>query len=208
MLIDILCRALWSGFSTTTFGFGILTLLNVRTSTIQWVFINLIVSAGVGIVYPGLQFGILSACQERDSAPAMSVYCFCRGLGSTLGMAVGGVILQNQLLVKIRAYPNLAAQAEEYSKDASAQAELLRTMTGSANKTNLVQAYADSLKVVWTVMCVAAGVGLRLSCFIEHSPLDSSGEKGAETEMQTEAVNNDKDIGSNVEEKKFPIDEG
>jgi hypothetical protein len=36
----------------------------------------------------------------------------------------------------------------------------------------LVQAYADSLKVVWVVMCGLAGLGLLASLLIQDYPLD------------------------------------
>jgi MFS family permease len=164
--------AVWFGWTVTILGMGILYLLNVNTSTVAWIFLNLVPGIGTGALYPALQFSIQSACADKDLAAAVSMYSFFRSLGQTLGVAIGGIVLQNQLVIKIRAYPNLAAQAVEYGRDASGLARILNAMPQGQNKIDLVQAYADSLKVVWVVMCGLAGLGLLASLLIQDYPLD------------------------------------
>ncbi|EPE26755.1 MFS general substrate transporter [Glarea lozoyensis ATCC 20868] len=164
--------AVWSGWLISILGLGILYLMDVHTTTVQWVFLNLVAGIGTGFLYPALQFSIQSACKDEDLASAVSMYSFFRAVGQTLGVAVGGVILQNQLAVKISAYPALAPMAKRYSQDATALAHLLRDMADSQDRRDLVQAYADSLKVVWIVMCGLAGLGFIISLLIKDYPLD------------------------------------
>jgi Major Facilitator Superfamily len=164
--------AAWSGWAVTVFGMGILFLLDVNTSTVEWILLNLIPGLGTGALYPALQFSIQSACADEDLAAAVSMYSFFRSLGQTLGVAIGGVVLQNQLVIKIGKYPKLAAHAVEYGRDASGLARILSAMPPSQDKMDLVQAYADSLKMIWVVMCGLAGLGLLVSLLIKDYPLD------------------------------------
>jgi len=162
----------WSGWTISMLGLGILYLLDVNTTTVQWVFLNLVAGIGTGFLYPAHQFGIQAATSDKDLAAAVSMWSFTRSVGQTLGVAVGGVILQNQLLQKLRAYPNLAAKGAEYSHNAVALASLLRDMPDTPDRADLKQAYADSLKVVFAVMCGLCGVGLLLSLLVKDYSLD------------------------------------
>jgi MFS family permease len=164
--------AVWSGWLISTLGLGILYLMDVHTTTVQWIFLNLVAGIGTGFLYPALQFSIQSACEDEDLASAVSMYSFFRAVGQTLGVAVGGVILQNQLAIKISGYPQLAHLASAYSQDATALAQMLRGMPDSQDRQDLIQAYADALKVVWIVMCGLAGAGFLVSLLIKDYPLD------------------------------------
>jgi hypothetical protein len=185
--------AVWSGWLISILGLGILYLMDVQTTTVQWIFLNLVAGVGTGFLYPALQFSIQSACKDEDLASAVSMYSFFRALGQTLGVAVGGVILQNQLAVKIGSYPSLAPMAKAYSQDATALAHMLRTMPDSPDRQNLVQAYADALKVVWIVMCGLAGAGFLVSLLIKDYPLDrfvpaAQAVEGEKTKVDDEEV--------------------
>lgn len=164
--------AVWSGWLIAILGLGLIYIMDVHTTTVQWIFLNLAAGVGTGFLFPAMQFSIQSACADEDLAAAVSMYSFFRSVGQTLGVAVGGVILQNQLVVKISAYTHLKAMASEYSKDAVALAQILKAMPLGQDRTDLTQAYADALKVVWAVMCGVGGCGFIASLFIKHYPLD------------------------------------
>jgi MFS family permease len=66
----------WSGWTVTVLGMGILYILDVNTSTVQWIFLNLILGIGTGALYPDMQFSIQSACAEEDLTAAISMYSF------------------------------------------------------------------------------------------------------------------------------------
>ena len=69
-------------------------------------------------------------------------------------------------------YPLLAPMAGEYSKDATALVSIIKNMTEGVEKTQLKQAYADSLKIIWVVMCALAGSALIASCFTKGYSLE------------------------------------
>ena len=99
-------------------------------------------------------------------------YSFIRVFGQSLGVAVGGVVFQNQIQMKLSKYPLLASSAWEYSKDATALVSLIQGMEAGTEKTQLVQAYADSIKTIWVVMAALSGAVFVSSIFVKEYSLD------------------------------------
>ena len=164
--------AIWSGWVLTTFGTGILYLLDVNTTTVQWVFLNLVSGLGMGILFPSMNFALQAATINKDLAFAVALFSFFRAFGQAIGVAVGGVIFQNQLKKKLLTYPLLAPMANAYSSDASGLVQIIKTMQQGPARLQLIQSYADSLKSVWIVMCALAGVALLSSFLIRGLDLD------------------------------------
>ncbi|KAL8749869.1 MAG: hypothetical protein Q9199_007429 [Rusavskia elegans] len=166
MLITVTGRyrwAIWAGWVLTVLGTGLLCLLDVDTSTVAWIFINLVGGLGMGMLFPSMAFAIQASQTNEDLAFAIAMFSFFRAFGQAIGVAVGGTVFQNQMKSKLLAYPALAAKAEEFSKDASSLVQIIKSMQDDAMKQNLQHAYTDSLKVVWATMCGLAAVGLILS---------------------------------------------
>lgn len=155
--------AIWAGWVLTVLGTGLLCLLDVDTSTVAWIFINLVGGLGMGMLFPSMAFAIQASQTNEDLAFAIAMFSFFRAFGQAIGVAVGGTVFQNQMKSKLLAYPALAAKAEEFSKDASSLVQIIKSMQDDAMKQNLQHAYTDSLKVVWATMCGLAAVGLILS---------------------------------------------
>ncbi|KAK5100972.1 hypothetical protein LTS08_004578 [Lithohypha guttulata] len=164
--------AVWSGWLLSVLGLGVMWLLDVDTTVVQWVFLNLTVGVGTGFLYPAHQFSIQAATEDRYLAPAVSMWSFFRTVGQALGVAIGGVILQNQLQDNISSYPPVAENATAYSHEASSLAAALRLMSPSQGRSDLKQAYADSLKVVWVTLCGIAALGFCISLLVKDYPLD------------------------------------
>ena len=165
--------ALWSGFTITVLGLGIMYLLAPGTNIPAWIFLNIVPGLGTGMLYPALQYAVQSSASDEDTASAVSMWSFFRALGQSFGVAVGGTVLQNQLYVKFTAYPALAPQAAEYASDAAALAQVIYGMPpDDQRKVMLVQGYSDALDVLWVVLCGLAGLGLSLSLVVRHVSLD------------------------------------
>lgn len=163
--------AIWSGWVFTVAGTGLLYLLDVHTTTVSWIFLNLVPGLGTGMLFSGMAFAIQASATNRDLAFAVAMFSFFRAFGQAMGVAVGGTVFQNTMKKKLLAYPALAPKAEEYSQDAASLVQIIKgfTSTGAMGghpgepdvvRAQLVQAYADSLKVVWLTMCGLAAVAL------------------------------------------------
>ncbi|KAJ9615246.1 hypothetical protein H2200_001320 [Cladophialophora chaetospira] len=189
--------AIWTGWAVTTLGVGLLVLLDVDTKIRQWIFIDLVSGIGLGILFPGLQFQVQAASNNKDMAFAVAMFVFFRSFGQALGVAIGGVIFQNQMVAKLQAYPAYAARAGELAKDAAALVEIIKQTPEGVRKLELMTAYTDSLRTVYIVMCALAGVCLVASLAIKGYDLNV----GLETEQGLIAGKKEKHGEKEVQEK-------
>ncbi|TVY16477.1 Efflux pump FUS6 [Lachnellula arida] len=171
--------AIWTGWSLSVLGMGLLYLLGPHTTIPQWLFMNLVPGLGLGMLYCSLSYGAQAGAEEKDVAYAASMYTFSRSFGQCIGLAIGGAIFQTQFAVKLKAYPALASQASSLAKEASALVQIVKAMDkDSPERAMIVEAYADSLKVVWAIMAGLAFISLVTSAFAEG--LDINREPEAE----------------------------
>ncbi|MCJ1302329.1 hypothetical protein MMC08_005132 [Hypocenomyce scalaris] len=155
--------ATWSGWALTTIGTGLLYLLDVNTSTVAWVFLNLVSGVGMGMLFTCMAQAIQASAANRDLAFAVAMFCFFRAFGQAIGVAVGGTVFQNQIKHKLLTFPALAPMADAYSKDASSLVQIIRAMPAGNDKMDLRQSYADALKIVWLTMCGLSAAAAVLS---------------------------------------------
>lgn len=165
--------ALWLGWSLTIIGMGLMTLLDVHTSTVAWVFVCLVGGLGTGVLFPSMAFAIQAAASGEDTAYAVSLFSFFRAFGQAFGVAIGGVIFQNALQTKLSAVHGLSGSASEYAKNSVALVQVIRMMPeGAEGREELLEAYADALRVVWMAMIGFAVAGGLASLWTEGLSLD------------------------------------
>ena len=157
--------AIWIGWVLTTLGSGLLILLEPSTTIPKWVFLNVTVSIGTGMLFPAMALAVQAASRPQDSGHSIAFYAFIRVFGQSFGVAIGGVIFQNQIKQKLLGYPFLAPMAAEYSKDATALVSIIKAMAEGTEKTQLVEAYSDSLHMIWIIMCIMSAVAGVASAF-------------------------------------------
>jgi hypothetical protein len=162
----------WVGWIASTLGLGVMILLDVDTSVVKWLFITLTTGVGLGLLYTSLAIINQAAASEENMPFAISLFIFARCMGQCLGVAISGTIFQNQMRQNLLNTSTLADRAVEYSRDASSIVAILRFMPDDQAKTDLIQAYADSLKIVWAVFCALSGVLTIASLFVKHVSLD------------------------------------
>jgi len=183
--------ALWTGWVFATFGAGILYLLDRTTSVPAWIFLNLPIGIGTGMLFPGMALSIQAACVPRLNAVAAAFFSFLRTFGQSIGVAVSGVIFQNVLRDKLAALPLWAARADELSRDATIVVDMIKAMEDGEAKTQMVDAYADALRMIWVSLIAMAGVSLILSFTVKGYSLNQEFESqqafvGRSGEAQTE----------------------
>lgn len=162
----------WIGWFLSTLGLGICILLDVHTTTQQWFFETFILGIGLGLLYTSLAIiNQAGANNDRLMAAAISLFIFARMLGQALGVAIAGVIFQNQMRSNLLG-TSLSSLADEYSKNASSLVTTISSMPDGVGKSELIKAYADSLKIVWAVFCALSGVAGIGSLFLRHVSLD------------------------------------
>jgi hypothetical protein len=184
----------WVGWFFTTLGMGLLILLKPDTSTVAWVFLNLVGGIGTGMLFPAMALAVQASAAVKDQAYAANMFSFFRAFGQTLGVAIGGVIFQNQMKKKMLTFPLLANMADEYSKDAAGLVQIIKSMPAGAMKDQLRESYTDALKYIWIVMLVLSAVSLFATLFIDEFDMN--------TELDTERGFKDKDKLKDVEKEE------
>jgi MFS family permease len=179
--------ALWVGWALTCLGIGLLTLLDEETSVVQWVFIQGVSGLGIGCLFPSISIAVQASVPQREVGVAATLVLFFRSLGQALGVAVGGVILDNQLrrhlssafLAGIR-NPTTTATSETSDDhgralNAATLVEILNHLpTDSPEAMEVRRALVKSFRVIWIVMCAFAGLNLVASLFVREYGLDQA----------------------------------
>lgn len=186
--------AIWIAWAITTCGFGLLYLLDPDTSIPAFIFLNVPVAIGTGMAFTSMSLGIQAAGRPQDAGHSITFYTFIRVFGQSLGVGVGGVILQNQVRKNVSKYPLLAPLAMEYSRDSTVIASTIQNMKPGIERTQLVQAYADSIKTVWLVMATLSGVVFISTLFLKPYSLDQKletlqGFNSEDGEKERERIN-------------------
>jgi hypothetical protein len=175
---------------------GLLLILKPNTSAVSWIFLNLVGGLGTGMLFPAMALAVQASATAQDQAYAANMFSFFRAFGQTLGVAIGGVIFQNQMKKKMLTYPLLADLAGEYSRDAAGLVQIIKDMPAGEMKEQLRESYTDALKYIWIVMLAFSAVAFIGSWFIKAYDMDGA--------MNTERGFVEKDKVADVE-KEQPV---
>lgn len=192
--------AVWSGWALTVLGTGILVLLKADTTVPAWIFLTIVSGVGLGILFPSMQFSLQAATTNKDMGFAVAMFSFFRSFGQAIGVAIGGVIFQNQMMKKLRAYPQFASQANELAKDAAALVQIIKATPDGQNKLDLRTAYVDSVRVIFIVLCALSAVALVSSFFIKNYDLNRALETEQGIVQGKKSKENVAEQGVNAEE--------
>jgi MFS family permease len=163
--------SLWMGWFLTTLGAGILYLLNPDTSVAAWVWLNIPIGLGTGMLFPAMGLSIQAACEPKLVAQAAAFFSFLRTFGQSIGVAISGVIFQNVFKNKLMNIPAFVDVASQYSRDATIVVGVIKQMPAGEAKDQLVAAYNDSLRIIWVSMIAFAGFCLILSATVKEYSL-------------------------------------
>ena len=189
--------SIWTGWFLATLGLGLCYLLDVNTSIPAWVFLNLVPSIGIGMLYNSLAFATQAATTEKNTAFAAAMYTFMRSFGQAVGVAIGGVIFQSQLKAKLEESPLLANNATQLASEASSFVQVIKALPkDSPERVAIVQAYADALKILWVAMAGLTFSALVASLFTKALSID----RKHETEQGLQGTRNQQ-IGDNRDTK-------
>lgn len=133
---------------------------------------NVPIGLGTGGLFAAMGLGVQASCDPALNAQAAAFYSFARTFGQSIGVAVSGVIFQNSFRNKLLAIPAFANLADQYSHDATAVVEMIKQMPASASRSQLVQAYSDSLRSIWISMIAFSAFCLLLSLTIKSYSLE------------------------------------
>ncbi|KAK0224765.1 iron permease [Armillaria nabsnona] len=182
----------WVGWALTMIGFGCLSLLKADTSTGKWVGYQLIVSAGSGLVFSAPVFPLLAPQPISRTAAALALFAFTRAFTQTWGITIGSTILQNKLKMNLPAsylagFPAGHEIAYAAIPGIPTLAEPLRT--------EVMVAFAESMKAVWQTMVGISGAGFLFSLLMQEVEMVGVVDEtfALQARSENETLNNPRD---------------
>lgn len=193
--------SLWTGWSITTLGAGLMCLMRPGTTIPQWIWLNIPIGIGTGMIFPAMALSIQAACEPALNGQAAAFYSFLRTFGQSVGVAVSGVIFQNAFRERLASIPALAHLAEEYSRDATIVVEVIKRMpAGDPTRADLVEAYCDALRSIWISLIAFAAVSFLISLTVKGYSLQQ--EHVTQQGLVTSDDTSKEDVGSSQDVEK------
>ncbi|HWI63403.1 MAG TPA: MDR family MFS transporter [Symbiobacteriaceae bacterium] len=203
-----------AGFTLIALGFLTMTRWSVETGKLQATLSTMIVGAGLGLMMPILTLSVQNAFPANRRGVVTSATTFFRSVGGTVGIAVFGVIFNNQMAARFqeRLAPEMAKmapmlaqlppQAQEFFKTVANDPQVLIRVLLSEEAQKAIPGpfaaqfiqgiklmMAESLHVVFWTSIAAVGVGLVLAQFLGKTSLKQQAkENGGEVAMESPAI--------------------
>ncbi|CAP60170.1 uncharacterized protein PODANS_1_4860 [Podospora anserina S mat+] len=163
------------GMSIMTLGFGLFIALEPQANWAKIVVFQLIAGIGVGPNFQAPLIALQTTVGPRDMASATATFGFIRQLFTAISVVIGGVVFQNGMEEQ---YPRLL---EEIGPDAAnmlsgsnAASSIGFAMSLPERSRRVAQeAYFKSLRTMYIMYVVFAGVGLIVSFFVGSRKLSN-----------------------------------
>ncbi|KAJ7050318.1 major facilitator superfamily domain-containing protein, partial [Mycena amicta] len=159
------------GWVLSIVGFGLLSTLDADTSRARSIGYSVICGAGLGTLVLATYFPVLAPLSVAQNTQALALLIFVRNMSYVWGVAIGGSILQNQLISHLPA--DFVSQFPGGGAIAYSVIPVIRVLEEPL-RTQVRVAFADSLRVVWSTAAGIAGLGLCTSLLMKHYPLHTS----------------------------------
>lgn len=157
-----------SGWIFILIGLGLWTTLKLNTSDAAIGGYQAIFGFGVGTLYTTTFFPVLSPLPVSANARALAFFNFLRAFAQVWGVTIGASILQNQLLKKLPAdFVAKLPQGVQVAYTAIPQISQLEEPL----RTNVRQAFAESVRVVWIVVLALTAFGAVCMVFMREVPM-------------------------------------
>jgi len=126
---------------------------------------------GCGLLAFSTYFPVLAPLHVSQNGLAIAFFMFLRNFALVWGVTIGGTVLQNELQKHLP--PAFAAQFPEGTVIAYATIPAISSLP-EPMRTEVREAFAASLKVIWEVLLAVAGLGFFSSLLMKAVPLHSA----------------------------------
>ncbi|HEY8029900.1 MAG TPA: MDR family MFS transporter [Gaiellaceae bacterium] len=153
------------GTAIATVGMALLTLLNVRTTTLTTSLYVLVIGFGLGMVMQVLVLAVQNAVEPRVMGVATSGSIMFRQIGGSVGIAAFGAIFSNQLKKNLAKTlpPGVRGPSSATPKAVNALPPHVHAL--------YVHAFSNALHPMFLVGAVVSGLAFVLTWFLREVPL-------------------------------------
>ncbi|KAF2621179.1 MFS general substrate transporter [Macroventuria anomochaeta] len=152
------------GFGIMTTGLSLCVLLGPSTPFSVWLILQLVVAGGLGIVISTMLAAVQVKLPESSTGAAAGSWAFLRGTGSLFGVAVPGAVFNVRFTSLLSTIPSKNARWQLAKGQAYQHASAAFVSSfGPKNKVQIVNTFNESLKSVWIVFAILAGIGFLMT---------------------------------------------
>lgn len=157
----------FAGLSTLTVGVGCCSLLGAGASDASWIVLQMVVAAGLGAVVPALLPAVQAQLGDADAATSTAAWAFVRSVGTIWGVSIPAAVFNNRFQELLGGVGDADARARLQGGGAYENASKAFVESfGEKTRGQVIRVYAESLKRVWQVGVVFAGLSF-LAVFME-----------------------------------------
>ncbi|EJD36911.1 MFS general substrate transporter [Auricularia subglabra TFB-10046 SS5] len=174
---------MWTGWVIMTIGFGLMIMLDEKTSVaVQEIFL-LIAGIGVGLLFQAPLIALQASMPLEMLATSTAAFGLVRTLGGTVGISVGGAIFASQAKRKLRGFSGgLAFDASDITRNVR-QISQIQDLTV---RHTVQHALTKSISTIWIVCVPLLGVGCIAALFLRSYSLDRKVTRGAKGDVVPE----------------------
>ncbi|KAK0633043.1 major facilitator superfamily domain-containing protein [Immersiella caudata] len=161
------------GSAIGTIGLGLLTLMNVNTTTAQWVGYEILASAGFGLSIQQGFTAVQTVLEPADMAVGTAAVVASQSLGGAIFLSVGNSVFQNHLL---KASADNILPGVNIKKVIDAGAAAFRELVPDDDLPIMLEVYNEALRKVFIVGIPLGALAAFISCFIEFKSVKAQAE--------------------------------
>ncbi|KAH7883836.1 MFS general substrate transporter [Phlebopus sp. FC_14] len=154
------------GLLISTVGFGLLTILDERSSHLLQAIFPLVAGIGIGILFHAPYQVFAKAFDPSQLAVGTSAFFLVRFTGATIGLAVAGLIFDGRLSHSMP----LGYQID--STSTSIDWTSLSSIEPLSLREEVLGAVSAAIKMIWIVCTPLLGVALFVSLFMKRFPIE------------------------------------
>ncbi|KAI0267073.1 MFS general substrate transporter [Gloeopeniophorella convolvens] len=160
---------IWFSYFLTSVGYGLMIMLDDKSSIAVQEIFPLIAGAGLGGLFLLPLIGLHAAMPVKDMATSTAAYALVRLIGSTVGVSVGQAIWSSELRQRLSRIagvpPNLTSSALADS------VRRLHNVEPPALRAQLLHAYTMSIRTLWVVGTPIVSLVFIMVLFMKKYPV-------------------------------------
>ncbi|KAJ7165836.1 MFS general substrate transporter [Mycena filopes] len=174
---------MWFGYAVMAIGYGLMILLDERSSLAVQIIYPTIAGIGLGFLFLPPLIGIQAAMPIKDMATSSTTFGLSRTIGYTVGLSVGQAIWSGVIRQRLSKIPNLGLDlsgsgiADSVRQIQSLQPESLRRQ--------VLHAYTRGVSTIWIVntpvVCICFVASLFLKKYTLKRRIIRTGKAGVPT---------------------------
>jgi hypothetical protein len=161
---------MWIGPILLTLGTGLYISLGAHTSIGRIIGFQIIAGVGTGLLFEAPLIALQALVSQKDTATATATLSFIRSISTALSIIIGGVVFQNGMETKagqLRMAGLPANITDQLTGSfAAANVPLIGTITDSAQKWAVKEAFAWSIRNLWIMYTCVSACGIIASLFV------------------------------------------